>query len=174
MTWGLVSLNSDLLSILISLLQHLTSVNLKSRSNLKHPQLWQVLPPWKPSGSGGNVPFLPGRNRGSSAEAVCSPLEYHKANIFYPLSLKRVAEKGSGVSHPVCRREMCSALTLLLRNDDLCPRLSNIRARNYSQRVSGSSGKSGPLQMLTQVSQHRGLIFQPDENVILWVSSWSS
>lgn len=94
-----------------------------------------------------------------------------KRAFFTLLSLKRVAEKGSEVSHPVCRREMRSALTLLLRNDDLCPRLSNISARNYSQRVSGSSGKSGPLQMLTQVSRHRGLIFQPDENVILWVSS---
>lgn len=53
-----------------------------------------------------------------------------------------------GVSHPVCRKKMHFALTslLLLRNYDLCPRLSNISAQNYSQRVYGSSGKSRHLQ----------------------------
>jgi hypothetical protein len=41
---------------------------------------------------------------------------------------------------------MRSALTPLLRNYDLCPRLSNISAGNYSQRAYGSSGKSRHLQ----------------------------
>ena len=56
--------------------------------------------------------------------------------------------KRSGISNLVCRREICFALTLLLqlRNYDLCPRLSNINAQNYSQRVFGSSGKSSHLQ----------------------------
>lgn len=53
-----------------------------------------------------------------------------------------------GVSHPACRKKMLFALIplLLLRNYDLCPRLSNISVQNYSQRVYGSSGKSRHLR----------------------------
>lgn len=68
-------------------------------------------------------------------------------------------EVGIVYSNLICKKEINFAFTplLQLRNYDLCPRLSDINAQNYSPGFMVQVENPVICKMLTQVSQHRKL-----------------